>query len=358
MNPTALTRYGQNLLSAVEINVNRLMERELIPNLTDMIAIEPTSVCNLKCSFCAYEKKQSPKISMKHDRFTDYLAQAVAMGYRRFALTPNTGDIFMDRHIFGKLQFLEDHPNVDEYFFFTNFTVLDAEKIHRLIKLEKLKRLTISIYGHDRETFVTIAKSTDKVYRRLMHNLETLLTIVHERCCALDIAIRSTRDMPRGPSTDLLKLLDRFKQAGIPVKRTHLYHDWGGAVAKSDQQGLAIDLLDSSKIYKNGACALLFNAQIMATGVVHACSCIDVNATLKIGDLNEKPLREIISTKNPIYMGLIEEQQRGLFKSICQSCGFYKSIYHRRISHRKSSTSTVSIDEFKTMLDIKAAASV
>ena len=88
----------------MEINANRLIGREMVPMRTDILAIEPTSACNLKCSFCAYVKKDSPKITMKNDRFADFVGQAVAMGYRRFHLTPNTGDIFMDKSVAAELK--------------------------------------------------------------------------------------------------------------------------------------------------------------------------------------------------------------------------------------------------------------
>ena len=270
----------------MEINANRLIGREMVPMRTDILAIEPTSACNLKCSFCAYVKKDSPKITMKNDRFADYVGQAVAMGYRRFHLTPNTGDIFMDRRIFDKLKFLEEHPEVEEYQFYTNFTILDGDDIARLVTLKKLKYMTISIYGHDRDSFVRIAQATGKVYQRLLTNLETMLTVIDRRAGVLNVAIRSTRDMPRTPDTDLLRLLERYKAAGISVKRSQLYHSWGGKITPEDLKGLAIDVMDSDKIYKNGACSLLFTGvQIMATGLVHACACVDVNASLTIGDL-------------------------------------------------------------------------
>jgi len=51
----------------------------------------------------------------------------------------------------------------------------------------------------------------------------------------------------------------------------------------------------------------------MADGIVNGCGVKDPEASLRIGDLNEKPLREIISTRNPAYMQLIEEQQKGSF---------------------------------------------
>ncbi len=355
LNPAVIARHGRNLLSVVEINANRLIGRELVPIETDIIAIEPTGACNLECCFCAYAKKEIPKISMKNDRFADYVGQAVAMGYRRFLLTPSTGDIFMDRHIFNKLQFLEEHPGVREYRFNTNFTILDADDVARLLQLKKLKFMCISVYGHDRESFIKIAKSTGKIYQRLLTNLETLLPLLDRRAGVFEVAIRSTRDMPRTPTTDLLKLLARYKAAGIPVKRSQLYHSWGGKITPDDLQGLAIDVMDASKIYKKGACTLLFTSvQIMATGLVHACACVDFDAELLIGNLNEQPLSEILSTRNSLYMDLIEEQQRGLYRSVCQECSFYKSIYHIRSHYRKDSIPTRSIGEFKTILDAKS----
>jgi MoaA/NifB/PqqE/SkfB family radical SAM enzyme len=356
MNPNVIARHARNLVSAVEIKTNRLFGRELVPMRTDTLAIEPTSACNLKCCFCAYVKKDSPKISMQNARFADYIEQAIALGYCRFHLTPNTGDIFMDRHIFEKLDFLEQHPSVADYQFYTNFTILDADEIARLVTLKKLKSMTISIYGHDLESFVKVGGSTAKVYRRLLRNLEMMLPLVKQLSCVLNVAIRSTRDMPRGAETDLLKLLERYKANGISVKRSQLYHSWGGKITPDDLKGLEIDVMDSASIYKNGACSLLFTGiQIMATGLVHACACIDVNASLQIGDLNTQPLSEILSTKNQQYMDLIAEQQRGEFREVCQGCAFYRSIYHQRSQDRRESIPMRSIAEYKAYLDTKTA---
>jgi len=110
--------------------------------------------------------------------------------------------------------------------------------------------------------------------------------------------------MPRRAGTDLLKILERYKAKGISVKRSQLYHSWGGKITPDDLKGLEIDVMDSASIYKNGACSLLFTGiQIMATGLVHACACIDVNASLQIGDLNKQPLSEILSSKKPAVHG-------------------------------------------------------
>jgi hypothetical protein len=88
----------------------------------------------------------------------------------------------------------------------------------------------------------------------------------------------------------------------------------------------------------------------MATRIVNRCSCRDVNATLRLGDLNDKPLRDIISNRNPAYMSLIEEQQRGEFRPVCQSCDLYASIYRNSSAYRKNGIELQSLEEFKTAL--------
>lgn len=352
VNPHVVAKAARSLLSRAEILFNRSIGRECVPARPDILCIETSSACNLKCRFCAYEKKQSPKISMKDAMFESCITQALELGSRNFELTPTTGDIFMDRHIFNKLQFLEDHPEVEGFHFFTNFSIPSAAQIARLVALKKLKVLTISIYGHDLDSFIAITKSTEKVYRRLIGNLETLYGLLDQVKFDLSFGHRSTRDAPRKPGSDLMRMVERFEQRGIAVRGSHVYNNWGGYVTQDDVEGLAIDITGAEQIYKNGACVYLFTTpQIQATGVVNGCGCRDVDATLAIGNVNEKPLRDIISTRNPRYMELIDEQQRGEFRPVCRSCDYYKSIYHMRSIYRKEGTELQSLQEFKERLD-------
>lgn len=351
MNPFVIAKSAKNALSRVEINFNRLIGRELVPLETTILNIETSSLCNLECVFCAYVKKTSPKVSMKDAFFQNCVEQAVGMGFTQFELTPCTGDVFMDRHIFNKFQFLEDHPQVEAYRFFTNFTVPNKTNVERLLRLKKLKNLTVSIYGHDLASFIAITKSTEKVYNRLVSNLKTLLENLDRKNFNLDIGIRTTNDAPRRAASEVMELLEKFRARGVRPRRAHVYNNWGGFVTQADVAGLDIDVTGAEAIYKRGACAHLFTTyQIMATGIVNGCACRDVDATLRIGDLNEAPLHEILSPDNPTYMRLIEEQQRGEFRAVCKSCDYYKSIYHMRMSRRKDGSEFQSIDEFKDRL--------
>ncbi|MGI8525533.1 MAG: SPASM domain-containing protein [Pseudolabrys sp.] len=357
MNPFVIAKTAKNALSKVEINFNRTLGRELVPLNTKILNVETSSLCNLKCRFCAYIKKQSPKVSMKDAFFANCIEQALDMGFTEFELTPCTGDVFMDRHVFSKFKFLEDHPGVEGYRFFTNFTILDRDEIGQMLALRKLKNATVSIYGHDKDSFIAITQSTEKVYKRLIGNLEFLLAHLGEQSFNLDIGIRTTRDAPHRPANELAALLDGFRQRGIKIRRAHVYNNWGGYITQADVAGLAIDVTGAESTYKWGACSHLFTTyQVMATGIVNGCACRDVDATLRIGDLNERPLREILSSDNPAYMRLIDEQQRGEFRSVCKSCDYYKSIYHMRSGHRKNGTAFQSVDQFKNRLRLMGAA--
>lgn len=352
MSLATLAKAARNLVSRMEIDANHLLRREFVPPARDMLYIETSGACNLKCRFCAYVKKHSPKVVMPDALFFDCIEQALAMGYRRFDLTPCTGDVFMDRHLFRKLAFLETCPGVGSYQFFTNFTIPSPQSVERLLRLQRLRHLTVSIYGHDLASFIAITQSTEKIYRRLLANLETLLARLGERRFELAIGFRSTRDAPRGAASDLLQLLEQFRQAGVPVNTTRVYNNWGGSITQQDVKGLAIDITGDDEVYKRGACAvLLTGVQVTANGVVNGCACRDVDATLRIGDLNEQPLREILSTRNETYMNLIAEQQRGEFRPICRSCDFYRSIYHKRSHDRRERTPLQTLDEFKAHLD-------
>ena len=349
MKPALMIKSVRNLKNAVAININHVRGREFIPKATYSLGIETSSLCNLECRFCAYVKKQSPKVTMKDAFFMDCVAQALDMGYQHFDLTPCTGDVFMDRGIFNKLMHMENNPGVKGYSFFTNFTIPKAQDIKRLFELTKLTDIAISIYGYDPKTFVEITQSTEKVYRRLVYNLETFMGEIGRRKFAPHFSVHPGVASLRGRTSEITRLIERIRKAGFPVKISKgVYNNWGGYVTNADVLGLPMDIVGTDLIYKKGACVRLFTTvQIMATGIVNGCSCRDVDATLRLGDLNETPLRELISSHNPRYMALIDQQQNGQFQPICRSCDMYASIYHKSSGYRKNNVELETLAEFK-----------
>jgi hypothetical protein len=349
MKPALLIKSVRNLKNAVAINLNRARGREFIPRAAHALGIETSSLCNLECRFCAYVKKSSPKVVMSDAFFKECIAQALDMGYCHFDLTPCTGDVFMDRGVFNKLEHMESTAGVKGYSFFTNFTIPKSKDVKRLFDLPKLTDLAVSIYGYDPKTFVDITQSTEKVYRRLVYNLETFLGENARRKFSCQFSLHPGVASLRGRTSEITRLIERLRKIGIAVKVSKgVYNNWGGYVTNEDVRGLPIDIVGPNLIYKNGACVRLFTTvQIMATGIVNGCACRDVDATLRLGDLKETPLRDLISSRNPNYMALIEQQQKGQFQAICQSCDMYASIYHKSSTYRKNDVELESLDAFK-----------
>ena len=349
MNTAAFAGQLRNLLVRLEIGVNRMLGRQFIPRDRTLFHIETSSACNLKCRFCAYTKKSTPKVSMSYEAFVEVVEQAIALGYRRFELTPCTGDVFMDKTLFAKLEFLERHPQVESYEFFTNLTIPKPESTRRLANLRKLRHLTVSVYGHDLPSFTAIAGGTPMLYQRLLANLDTLLEIAPSASFEMAIGLRSTRKRPKASESDLLQAVERFRAAGHEIWLSPgVYNNWGGYISEKDVEGLDMHINSTDGAYKFGACEKLFDSvQVLANGVVNACACRDVDATLQIGNVKDAPLADIVSPANPRYIAIIEAPQRGDFAAICKNCDFYKSIYHHRSHYRRQGIATVTLEEFK-----------
>ncbi|NQV55961.1 MAG: radical SAM protein, partial [Rhodospirillales bacterium] len=104
---------------------------EYVPQ-RNRISIEPSGYCNLACKFCAYRKKEFGHVIMPNEDFANYVDQATELGYREITLTSNSGEIFFDKNAAWKLDYLNSHPLVDNYYFHTNLVLPDAKMIEKL----------------------------------------------------------------------------------------------------------------------------------------------------------------------------------------------------------------------------------
>lgn len=175
MNPRLFLKSVRNLKITIATKINRARGREFIPAQRGPLHIDTSSICNLKCHFCAYPKKSSPKVVMRNDLFHDCIEQALELGYKTFDLTPCTGDVFMDRNILDKLAWLDENPQVQGYSFHTNLIIPRRQDIDLLMRLKKFTDLHISVYGYDSASFAAMTQGHDKLYERLVYNLEHCL---------------------------------------------------------------------------------------------------------------------------------------------------------------------------------------
>ncbi len=316
----------------------KLVGHEFVPQRNRM-TIEPSGHCNLACKFCAYRKKEIGHVVMPNEDFANYIDQATELGFRTFSLTSSSGEIFFDKNITWKFDYLDNHPLVETYEFYTNFILPDEAMIRRVLNLKKLNWLGFSIYGHDEESFIRISGKTKKQYDRLVQNLNFLADIGSEGRDFLEFHLRTDKTFTWSPadgidenSSDLTKAMYRaVTEGGVKWLENFLVYDnWGGMVTEEDVADLDIELADGTLQPKYGACMLLFDEpMIFADGAVNACACRGIDRTLQIGDLTSTPLKHVLSARNDRYREIIDQHQRNEYPETCKDCMVYRSIYRK-----------------------------
>ena len=316
----------------------KLIGHEFVP-VRQRLTIEPSGYCNLACKFCAYRKKEIGRVVMPNEDFADYIDQATELGFTEISLTSSSGEIFFDKEASWKLDYLENHPLVDHYQFYTNLVLPDEDLMERIFAWKKLSWLGISIYGHDAESFMRITGKPKKQYDMLVDNLNRIADTKGGGKDLMEIHLRTDRSFawhPNdgiGPDTsDLTKAMYRaVTEGGVKwLENFELYDSWGGMVTDEDIADLDIELSDGSYLPKVGACILLFDEpMIFADGGVNACACRGVDRSLQIGDLKKSSLKQILSTDNETYHGIINRHQKNDYPETCQDCVVYRSVYRK-----------------------------
>ena len=136
--------------------------------------------CNLNCTFCRggmdkniLDEQNNVKI-MNYDIFTRIIDKCTEHGVKSFDLTPVIGELFLDKDLFNKLDYLENNNLVSRFVVTTNFTIMNRENLIKLSKYTKLF-FTIPIYGFD--SFTYIENTNKDKYDVLIKNLELLYDV-------------------------------------------------------------------------------------------------------------------------------------------------------------------------------------
>lgn len=319
-------------VNIAEINFNATLGRHFILDPRFNLFIETTGICNQSCRFCAYSKKEIGKVVMPMEMFQETVSQSVEMGFSFFNLTPLTGEVFMDKHFVERIQYLDRHPKVEGYSFYTNFVVPSKQQIEELFKLRKLKSVHVSLYGHNEKSFCDLTQQSEKQYHRLVKNLKYLCDLYHKNSF-FELRM-SWRTIPsfvfdKVPNSELQEIVWEIRNKHqIKIEDLPLYDNWGGLITNEEVKDIGLRVKDSSLVYKKGVCTLILDhVAVLADGRVNACACRDINGSLVIGNIKENSLSYILSIKNPLYKNLIQEQMDNKFKAACKECSYYRSIY-------------------------------
>ena len=325
-----------NLKKIVKLWLNKMRGRSFSNHPRETIFIDPTGLCNLGCRFCAYPKVEKG-FHMSLELFKKVVKQATDMNFSKVFVTPMLGEAFMDKTIKDKLMILENDDKITGYGFYTNFVLADVEF---LMKLKKLKNLSISVYGLDPDEFHLVTTKKQSQFEMFKKNMEKLMKFHKEGNCnvPLHFSIRAKVNdeiLKMSKSDRVKKILSgsnevheilRYFSHSSRISVATTTDTWLGEVSQKDVDILGYKVDDAGSML--GPCNLIFGAvQIRFDGGVHACT-RSVKNKLMIGNINEKPLSEILSYKrNSIYKNLIDDHTNNNFPEVCRGCAHYRSVY-------------------------------
>ncbi|MDB9776537.1 radical SAM protein [Alphaproteobacteria bacterium] len=325
-----------NIKIKTELFINRFFNKTYVPHPRDVIFVDPTGLCNLGCKFCAYPKLEHG-FTMGVSLFEKIINEAADMGFKDFFVTPMLGDAFMDKTIYEKLSYIENHKKTEAFSFYTNFVL--AKNLEKLFSFKKLKYFEVSVYGINDEDFTFVTTKNKSQFNLFLNNLRELRELVKKGQVSsnLHFSIRTKMnehilklnkkervEYMLSQDGEVVEILNDLKSVAR-ISVATLTDTWLGVVTQEDVAPLGLTIQRAGPM--NGPCNLLFGAiQIRYDGTVHGCTRSVANK-LMIGDITKNSLDYILSYKNPKYKGLIESQLKNKFNNACQECAHYRSIY-------------------------------
>jgi sulfatase maturation enzyme AslB (radical SAM superfamily) len=273
------------------------------------LSIEPTSYCNLNCIFCAKEHRKDNGI-MNYDFFCDIVNQAIDCGIKQFALTPMIGELFMDKGIFKKIEYLEK-KEVD-YFFFTNFTLIGIPEILKLKELKHLLKIYYSVYGESLEAFKFLTRGKESEFNNIVNSLEYIINKTPELADKILFIMKFLHIdfYKKFMHSDFTKLLYRYKVRGNLLAQLYNLDIWDGFVPPS-RISSKLSVLDD---FIERPCEQMPLSQIVLwNGRYNLCGCRDVREKFHIANLKEVPFKDC-------YEGDIYNEKLENSVEICGQC--------------------------------------
>jgi MoaA/NifB/PqqE/SkfB family radical SAM enzyme len=261
--------------------------------------ISLTDICLLNCSFCNNSKKYSKNNIMELEKFKIIIEKFIEQGIFSFEITPTVGDSIIIENLYEYFDFLENHPKVEKYFWFTSLVSkkqLSKEKFEKIFNNRTKFYTVVSVYSLISTNFFKKTNSTLKKFNIFKSNLDLLLKHVNTT-----VIVRDRTDFSILESICFKKIVNECKNSNII---------FGTNAVDIDRNIIPI----SER--KNICCNFMINFGCFMNGDISMCMYADFYKKNIIGNIFTDDLKEILD--NYYYKNINSE--------LCKNCYLYDGI--------------------------------
>ena len=293
------------------------------------LGIEVTNICCANCSFCGYRFQQRKKGVMGEDVYKKTIDEYCDIGGGSINLTPTVGEPLLDNNIIDKIRYARSKKKITDIWFYTNLIPLSKANVNDLLT-SGITAIKISTCICDEKTFKKIYKVDS--YKKVLRNIHLICESNNKLNKRVNIHLSMRVPKPFSKTTDNMdfkSIKQYFKEEEIHFF-DELYDSWGGRIKESDLPsgyGICQNRFDMTK----EPCYELFRkVNVLYNGEVNFCSCRDLNADLKIGNIKDDSLLDIWRGKR--LAGIRNNWFMGNVPDICFDCQRYLplSLFYKK----------------------------
>ena len=288
----------------------------VLRGLPEVMAIESTNYCNIKCIMCPRGEPDLMRRPLGH--MSNALLERI-IDQAAFFEDPTWlhwfGEPLMNPHIFDHIEIAK--RRINNLGISTNATLLRPQAQINLLN-SGLDTIIIAIDGATKEVYENVRKSDRFEFEQVRTNAEQFLALRRERGQKKPFVILSIIAMDL-TSPDLNAFRDHWASRGADQVIFKPYANWGGQYSDVIDDLGAIKPRASSVSPRAHPCKLMWKSLVVAwDGKVIPC-CYDYDTKMVMGDLTNQTIEEIWN--GPSYVALRQAELEGRNNSaLCANC--------------------------------------
>lgn len=277
------------------------------------IILANTGYCNLNCIHCGYKYKKEKQIQTLNE-WKYIVDKCVDYGFTWIGVCPLAGDIFTDKLIYEKL----DYINTKNISFYPMSNMVspnfDAKKMYTY---DKMDHFAFSIYGNDYEEFNKFTNGSKKQYDIFLKNLDDVLSLnwrLNVKFWTLEKnknkLLINSKLYQKCFKHKVEGKIFRF-ECGIPDR------NWGNNITSNKYFNIQQINNNINELRQKPCHILLSKPHVYENGDVVLCGCWDIKRNTKIGNIFTDKMEDIFNINK--YFKQYE---------ICEKCNMYSDVYN------------------------------